>query len=226
MESANNIRIAVFLAILLGMAAWEIFAPGRTRVQSKLKRWLGNISLVALDTLIVRLLLPAGAAGVALWCAAHHVGLLYLLQLPEWLTILIAVILLDLAIYVQHVVFHAVPLLWRLHMVHHADRDLDVSSGLRFHPLEILLSMLIKMGLIALLGAPLMAVIIFETILNGMAMFNHANIRLPLGIDRALRLLLVTPDMHRVHHSVIVRETNSNYGFNLSLWDRLFGTYR
>jgi len=226
MESANNIRIAVFLAILLSMTMWEIFGPRRALVQSKLKRWLGNISLVALDTLIVRLLLPAGAAGVALWCEAQHIGLLHMLELPDGLSVLIAVILLDLAIYVQHVVFHAVPVLWRVHMVHHADRDLDVSSGLRFHPLEILLSMLIKMSLIALFGVPLLAVIIFETILNGMAMFNHANVRLPLGMDRILRLLLVTPDMHRVHHSVIVRETNSNYGFNLSLWDRLFGTYR
>jgi len=221
-----DMRIAIFIGIIVLMSAWEVLAPKRPLLQSKAKRWLGNLLLVALDTLIVKLLIPAGAAGAALWSESHAFGLLHLIALPDAAAILIAIILLDLAIYTQHVVFHALPILWRLHMVHHADRDLDVTSGLRFHPLEILLSMLIKMGLIVLLGAPLLAVILFEIILNGMAMFNHANIRLPVTWDRLIRRLFVTPDMHRVHHSVLIPETNSNYGFNLSIWDRMFRTYR
>ncbi len=222
----DSLRSVVFIVVISAMAVWELLACRRPLTLPRTGRWLGNLSLVALDTLLVRLLLPAGAVGASVWAADHGFGLLHVWQLPDAVTIVMAVVLLDLAIYLQHVMFHAVPVLWRLHMVHHADRDLDVSSGLRFHPLEILLSMLIKMGLVALLGAPLMAVIIFEIVLNGMAMFNHANVRLPLPLDRLLRLLVVTPDMHRVHHSVEVRETNSNFGFNLSIWDRLFGTYR
>jgi len=221
-----DIRIAIFIGILVFMAGWETLWPRRQLTQRKINRWFGNLMLVALDTIIVRLLLPAGAAGAALWAETHQFGLLHLTSLPPAATVLLAIILLDLAIYTQHVVFHAVPTLWRLHMVHHADRDLDVTSGLRFHPFEILLSMLIKVSLVLLVGAPVLAVIIFEVILNGMAMFNHSNIRLPAILDRAIRLLLVTPDMHRVHHSVVIAETNSNYGFNLSLWDRLFCTYR
>jgi len=222
----TDTRIAIFIGIIIMMSAWEVLAPKRPLLQSKAKRWLGNLSLVALDTLIVKLLIPAGAAGAALWSESHAFGLLHLIDLPAAAEILIAIILLDLAIYTQHVFFHALPILWRLHMVHHADRDLDVTSGLRFHPVEILISMLIKIGLITLLGAPLLSVILFEIILNGMAMFNHANIRLPVTWDILIRRLFVTPDMHRVHHSVLVAETNSNYGFNLSIWDRIFRTYR
>ncbi len=222
----DGIRLIVFLGILLLMACWEMISPRRRLSQRRIGRWAGNLSLVALDALLVRLLLPAGAAGASMWAAANGFGLFHWLELGPAASILLSVVLLDLAIYGQHVLFHAVPMLWRLHMVHHADRDLDVTSGLRFHPIEILLSMLIKMALVALLGAPLLAVVIFEIILNGMAMFNHANIRLPGRVDDALRRLIVTPDMHRVHHSVKPEETNSNYGFNLSLWDRIFGTYR
>ncbi len=223
---SNTLRIVIFLTIIGGMALWEIMAARRPLSQSKSKRWFGNITLVTVDTLLVRLLLPAGSVGAAIWAEARQIGLLHLVELPDVAAIVAAVILLDLAIYVQHVVFHTVPWLWRLHMVHHADRDLDVTSGLRFHPIEILISMFIKLALVVVIGAPVLAVILFEAILNGMAMFNHANVRLPLPADRLLRLLLVTPDMHRVHHSVVVEETNSNFGFNLSLWDRLFGTYR
>jgi len=222
----SDLRVVVFAAVLASMAGWEVLWPKRQLTQGKAGRWVGNLALVALDTLTVRLLLPAGAVGAALWAEHHQFGLLQLMPLPPEAAVLLAIILLDLVIYTQHVVFHAVPILWRLHMVHHADRDLDVTSGLRFHPFEILLSMFIKMALVILLGAPVMAVLLFEIILNGMAMFNHANIRLPVSFDRVLRSLFVTPDMHRVHHSVIVAETNSNYGFNLSLWDRMFHTYR
>lgn len=218
------IRLSIFIGVLLLMAAWELAVPQRKLIQGY-RRWPANLGIVLLNGLMVRLLLPAGAAGAALWASAQGWGLLNLLELPYWTTILIAVILLDLVIYLQHLLFHAVPLLWRLHMVHHADRDIDVTTGLRFHPIEILISMLIKMATVVLIGAPAMAVVIFEVILNGMAMFNHSNIRLPKTWDVVIRTLLVTPDMHRVHHSVIKRETNSNYGFNLSIWDRLFGTY-
>lgn len=218
------IRLSIFIAVLLLMAAWELVVPQRKLIQGY-RRWPANLGIVLLNGLMVRLLLPAGAVGAALWASAQGWGLLNLLELPYWATILIAVILLDLVIYLQHRVVHAVPILWRLHMVHHADRDIDVTTGLRFHPIEILLSMLIKMATVVLIGAPAVAVVIFEVILNGMAMFNHSNIRLPKIWDTVIRTLLVTPDMHRVHHSVIKRETNSNYGFNLSIWDRLFGTY-
>jgi len=226
MELNDNIRLPVFLAVLLAMAIWEIASPKRRLNLPKSARWGSNLLLVAIDSVLVRLLIPLGATGAALWAAGHSIGLLNIIELPAPLAILIAVVLLDLAIYAQHVVFHAVPLLWRLHMVHHSDRDIDVTTALRFHPLEILLSMLIKMVLVVILGAPAVAVLLFEVLLNGMAMFNHANVRLPKPVDRLLRMLVVTPDMHRVHHSTIRRETNSNFGFNLSVWDRLFGSYR
>jgi len=220
------IRFGVFAAVLAAMAAWETVSPRRIPGMGRGRRWPGNLLLVAVNTVAVRLLLPAGAVGAALWAGAHHVGLCHLLGWSGWSAVLACVVLLDLAIYAQHVLFHAVPLLWRLHMVHHADRDIDVTTGLRFHPGEILLSMLIKMAVVALLGAPVAAVVIFEVVLNAMAMFNHANARLPQVLDTRLRRLLVTPDMHRVHHSIVRDETNRNFGFNLSWWDRLFGTYR
>jgi len=226
METEGIIRLTIFAGVLAAMATWELAAPKRQLHDRKLLRWCSNLGIVLLNSLLVRLLVPLGAVGVAAWAHGTQFGLLNLMPLPGWLTIITAIVLLDLAIYGQHVVFHAVPLLWRLHMVHHADRDIDVSTGLRFHPLEILLSMGIKMGLVALIGAPVWGVILFEVILNGMAMFNHSNVRLPGWIDSWLRRLIVTPDMHRVHHSVLPEETNSNYGFNLSLWDRLFATYR
>jgi len=225
MSDESLIRLAAFIGVLAVMALWQALLPRRELSQGY-RRWPANLGIVVLDSLIVRLLFPAGAIGVALWAQQQGFGLLNMVSLTPALSITLAVVLLDLAIYLQHLLFHAVPTLWRLHMVHHADRDIDVTTGLRFHPIEIVLSMLIKMGVVALLGAPALAVVIFEVILNAMAMFNHANVRLPLPLDTILRTLLVTPDMHRVHHSVIRRETNSNYGFNLSIWDRIFATYR
>ena len=219
------IRFSMFVGVLVVMVVWEWLAPRRRLIQGY-RRWPANLGIVVLNGLMVRLLIPAGAVGAALWSSEQGWGLLSLVDLPAWSSVLIAVILLDLIIYLQHLVVHAVPLLWRLHMVHHADRDIDVTTGLRFHPIEIFLSMLIKITAVILIGAPAVAVVIFEVILNGMAMFNHSNVRLPTTIDSIIRTLFVTPDMHRVHHSVIKCETNSNYGFNLSIWDRLFGTYR
>jgi len=221
---ATTARFGVFFLVLLIMAAAEAAAP-RRKLRFGRQRWPANLGIVALNGLIVRLLLPGGAVAIALWAESHGFGLLHQMEFSGSIKIVVAVILLDLAIYAQHVLFHAIPLLWRLHMVHHADRDIDVTTGLRFHPVEILLSMLIKMVVVALLGAPVLAVIIFEIVLNGMAMFNHANYRLPARFDQLLRLLVITPDVHRVHHSIIRAETNSNFGFNLSTWDRLFGTW-
>jgi len=229
MSDETWVRLSVFAGVLAVMALWEWLAPRRLLVQGR-KRWPANLGIVVLDSavawVVLRLVLPAGAVGAALWAETHHVGLLSMLSLADIAVVVLGVILLDLVIYGQHVLFHAVPLLWRLHMVHHADRDIDVTTGLRFHPIEILISIGIKIGAVILLGVPVIAVVLFEVILNGMAMFNHANARLPLRLDALLRLLFVTPDMHRVHHSVLRHETNSNYGFNLSVWDRLFGTYR
>jgi len=220
------IRLSFFLGIFAAVALWELAAPRRALTVSKAVRWLNNLGLVVLNTLLLRLLFPAAAVGVAAWASDQGWGLLNHLQVPFWPAVVIAVVVMDFVIWLQHVMVHAIPLLWRLHRVHHADLDYDVTTGARFHPIEIVLSMLIKFAAILLLGPPLVAVILFEVILNGMAMFNHGNIRLPLGLDRVLRMLLVTPDMHRVHHSVEDDETNSNFGFNLSVWDRLFGTYR
>jgi len=220
------IRLSFFLGIFAAVALWELAAPRRALTVSKAVRWLNNLGLVVLNTLLLRLLFPAAAVGVAAWASDQGWGLLNHLQVPFWPAVVIAVVVMDFVIWLQHVMVHAIPLLWRLHRVHHADLDYDVTTGARFHPIEIILSMLIKFAAILLLGPPLVAVILFEVILNGMAMFNHGNIRLPLGLDRVLRILLVTPDMHRVHHSVEDDETNSNFGFNLSVWDRLFGTYR
>jgi len=220
------IRLSAFLGIFAGMALWEILAPRRRLLVAKAGRWINNIGLVALNSLVLRLLFPAAAVGMAAFATEHGWGLFNVLVLPGWLSVVLSVVLLDLVIYLQHVMVHAVPALWRLHRVHHADPDIDLTTGARFHPLEIILSMLIKFATIAALGPPVLAVVIFEVVLNGMAMFNHANVRLPLELDRVLRWLLVTPDMHRVHHSVEADETNSNFGFNLSLWDRLMGTYR
>ncbi|WP_018294993.1 sterol desaturase family protein [Mariprofundus ferrooxydans] len=220
----SSIRASVFFAVFAMMVVAEGLAP-RRRLRFGYRRWPANLLIVLINSLLVRLLPVAGAGAVAQWAELHHFGLFHLMAWPPAIALVCAVVLLDLAIYAQHRLFHAVPVLWRLHQVHHADRDIDVTTGLRFHPFEILLSMLIKMAVVALLGASVPAVLLFEVILNGMAMFNHANFRLPVRADAVVRRLFVTPDMHRVHHSVIRRETNSNYGFNLSLWDRLFATY-
>ncbi len=219
------VRFGFFAAILAAMALWEALAPRRRPTVERRLRWINNLGLACLNTLAVRILVPLGAVGVALIGEERGWGLFNNVVIPSWLAILLSVVLLDLAIYLQHVFFHAVPALWRLHMVHHADLEIDASTGLRFHTLEILLSAGIRSAAVILLGAPAPAVILFEALLNATAMFSHGNARLPLWLDKVLRLILVTPDMHRVHHSVIVRETNSNFGFNLPWWDFLFGTY-
>lgn len=220
------IRLAFFLGIFVVMAVWEILAPRRVLTMSKAVRWGNNIGLVMLNTVALRVLFPAAAVGMAAFAANHGWGLLNYLQWSSWLEALVAVIALDFAIWLQHVMVHAIPLLWRFHRVHHADPDYDLTTGARFHPIEIILSMLIKFAAIAALGPSVAAVIVFEVLLNATAMFNHGNVRLPPGLDRVLRWFVVTPDMHRVHHSIEDDETNSNFGFNLPWWDRLFGTYR
>jgi sterol desaturase/sphingolipid hydroxylase (fatty acid hydroxylase superfamily) len=220
------IRLAAFGGIFAVMAVWELIAPRRKQALGRGVRWPGNLGIVALDTLLVRLLFPTTAVGLALVAEAQGWGLFNVLSWPTWLAVVLSVMVLDLAIYLQHVLFHAVPALWRLHRMHHADLEFDVTTGLRFHPIEILLSMLIKFSVVAALGVPALAVLIFEVLLNATSMFNHSNIRLTGAIDRVLRWIVVTPEMHRVHHSILVRETNSNFGFNLPWWDRLFGTYR
>jgi sterol desaturase/sphingolipid hydroxylase (fatty acid hydroxylase superfamily) len=220
------IRLAAFGGILATMAAAEALAPRRRRSLSRWTRWPANLGIVVLDSLALRLLFPVAAIGVAAIAERRGWGLLNNLALPEWLKIVAALVVLDLAIYLQHVMFHAVPALWRLHRMHHADLDFDVTTGARFHPLEVVLSMGLKMAIVAALGAAPVAVLVFEVVLNATSMFNHANLLLPQRLDRLLRLVLVTPDMHRVHHSILVEETNSNFGFNLPWWDRLLGTYR
>jgi sterol desaturase/sphingolipid hydroxylase (fatty acid hydroxylase superfamily) len=221
-----TIRLASFLGVFALMAFWEILAPRRKLTQPKGSRWLNNIGLVVFNTSLLRVVFPMAAIGVAEYAQLMQWGLFNLFEVHPAIALLVSVIVLDAAIYLQHVMFHAVPLLWRLHRVHHADLDFDVTTGARFHPVEILLSMLIKFAVIVLLGPPLAAVVIFEVLLNAMAMFNHSNVRMPLALDGVLRRLVVTPDMHRVHHSHLADETNSNFGFNLSVWDRIFGTYR
>lgn len=225
-EYEPAIRLGFFLGIFAIIALWEIAAPRRELTVSKALRWLNNLGLVALNTLLLRLLFPAAAVGMAVFVANQGWGLLAYLEVPFWLTVPLAIVVMDLVIWLQHVMVHAIPILWRLHRVHHADLDFDLTTGARFHPVEIILSMFIKFATVVLLGPPVLAVILFEVILNGMAMFNHGNIRLPPGLDRVLRWFVVTPDMHRVHHSIEDDETNSNFGFNLSWWDRLSGTYR
>ncbi|OGI37789.1 MAG: fatty acid hydroxylase [Candidatus Muproteobacteria bacterium RBG_16_62_13] len=220
------IRLSFFIGVLTIMALWEILAPRRALTTSKSWRWISNLSIVFLNSFLVRLLFPVAAVGLAAYAAEHGWGLFNQFQTPFWVAVVVSVVALDLAIYLQHVMFHAVPAFWRLHRMHHADLDFDVTTGARFHPIEIILSMLIKFAVIAVLGLPVVAVIVFEVLLNATAMFNHSNIRLPLILDRLIRRLIVTPDMHRVHHSIEDHETNSNFGFNLSIWDRLFGTYK
>lgn len=220
------VRSGVFVVVFVAMTLWESWAPCRALTISKRVRWRSNLTLMVLNSVVLRLLFPAAAAGMAQFAASHGWGLLNTVSLPPWLTVLLAVVALDFAIWVQHVMVHAIPLLWRLHRVHHADLDFDLTTGVRFHPLEMVVSMLVKFAAIALIGPPLVAVLVFEVLLNASAMFNHGNVRLPDWLERPLRSLLVTPAMHRVHHSIEDDETNSNFGFNLSCWDRLFGTYR
>lgn len=228
MENELIIRLSVFLGLFALFALAETLLPRRARVAPRGTRWFTNWSITILNTLTLRalaFLLPLLAVGAAVDAGVNGWGLFNALGWPIWLEILLAVLIFDFAIWAQHLITHKVPLLWRLHRVHHADRDMDVTTAIRFHPIEIALSMLLKIGLVYLLGPAAIAVILFEILLNGTAMFNHANIRLPLSLDRVMRLVLVTPDMHRVHHSVHRHEHDSNYGFSLSIWDRAFGTY-
>ncbi|SMO89511.1 sterol desaturase family protein [Ruegeria faecimaris] len=220
-----TIRIIAFLSVLAAMALWEVAAPRRSRDIPRVIRWTNNLALVVLDTAILRLTFPILAVGLAAMAEDRGWGLFNNIEAPVWVAIVVSMLLLDLAIYLQHVMFHAVPGLWRLHRMHHADLDFDATTGLRFHPVEILISMGIKLAVVATLGPPAVAVLLFEVTLNATALFNHANIELPRPVDRILRWIVVTPDMHRVHHSVDPSETNSNFGFNLPWWDRLLGTY-
>lgn len=220
------IRLSFFFGILILMAIWEVLAPRRPLVTSKKSRWFCNLSMVFIDTLALRLLFPLLATGLAILAQEEGWGLLQRFSLPFGVKVFLGVVALDFIIYLQHAMFHGLPTLFRLHMVHHTDLDFDTSTGVRFHPVEIILSMGIKMAMVAGLGISFLAVLIFEILLNGTSMFNHGNVRLPGRVDRVLRLFVVTPEMHRVHHSVIIRETNSNFGFNFPWWDRLLGTYR
>jgi sterol desaturase/sphingolipid hydroxylase (fatty acid hydroxylase superfamily) len=221
-----QLRLVVFLGVLVAMALWEVAAPRRRQEIPRVIRWTNNLGLVVIDTIALRLSFPILAVGLAALAQDRGWGLFNIIAVPGWAAILISIIVLDLVIYLQHVMFHAVPALWRLHRMHHSDLEFDVTTGLRFHPVEILLSMGIKLAVVLALGPPAVAVLIFEVLLNATAMFNHSNVRLPTFADRILRLIVVTPDMHRVHHSTLPEETNSNFGFNLPWWDRLLGTYK
>lgn len=220
------IRFGAFVGVLAAMAVWELTRPRRKQLVGRAWRWPNNLGVVAVDALLARILFPTTGVGVALLAEAQGFGLFNLVPLPAWTAAATSILILDLVIYLQHVLFHAVPALWRLHRMHHADLDVDVTTGLRFHPIEILLSLVIKFAAIAALGAPAVAVLIFEVLLNATSMFNHGNVRIPARLDQVIRWFVVTPDMHRVHHSILARETNTNFGFNLPWWDRLFGTYR
>lgn len=225
LEYEPKIRLAAFFGILAAMMLWELAAPRRRLEVPRVIRWSNNLALVVVDTAILRLAFPVLAVGLSGLAQARGWGLFNVLDLPLWVEVVAAFLILDLAIYLQHVLFHAVPGLWRLHRMHHADLDFDATTGLRFHPVEIVLSMAIKLAIVGAVGAPPVAVLVFEVILNATSLFNHGNVRLPPAVDRILRLVLVTPDMHRVHHSSDPRETNSNFGFSVPWWDWLLGTY-
>ena len=229
LASEAAVRLAAFLSIFAAMAVFELASPRLERAEMagalKTKRWVTNLSIVLISSIVMRIVFPAAAVGAAIWAEANGYGLLRWAGIDPLLGGLAAFFVLDLAVWLEHVASHKIPLLWRIHRMHHADTGFDVTTGLRFHPLEIVLSMLWKAAVVVGLGAPVISVLIFEIVLNGTSMFNHSNVRLPLALDRRLRRVLVTPDMHRVHHSTIRRETDSNYGFNFQFWDRLFGTY-
>lgn len=220
------VRLACFIVVFAGMALWEWLAPRRVQAIHRRIRWPNNLGISALNTGVLRIIFPTAGVGMAIFAAAHSWGVLNIVNPPPWIAVVLSIVLLDLAIYAQHAAFHAVPFLWRLHRMHHADLEFDVTTGLHFHPIEIILSMVIKLAVISGLGAPALGVLIFELLLNATSMFNHGNVRLATAVDRILRWAVVTPEMHRVHHSIVRRETDSNYGFNLPWWDRLFGTYR
>lgn len=228
MEHELVIRLGIFFGLFIALAGIESLIPRRARVHSRAMRWTTNWGISILNTGVLQLLaiaIPALAAGAALDASMNGWGLFNQISAPIWLELILAILIFDFAIWLQHLITHKIPILWRLHRVHHADRDMDVTTAIRFHPVEIALSMILKVGLVYALGPSVLAIIVFEILLNGTAMFNHANIRLPLPLDVAIRRILVTPDMHRVHHSEHRHEHDSNYGFSLSIWDRLFGTY-
>lgn len=224
-ENEGMIRLGAFIGILVMLAAWEISSPKRKLLNLRRFRWFSNIGLVVISSVLVRFILPTAAIGVSLYAEKHQLGFLYFFDLPLITHFIIAFILLDLSVYFQHVMFHALPMFWRFHRVHHSDLDCDVTTGLRFHPFEIIISILFKFFVIASIGAPVIAVVIFEIVLNAASMFSHSNIKIPLRIEPLVRWFIVTPDMHRIHHSMQENETNSNFGFFISAWDRLFGTY-
>ena len=224
-EQETTIRLIAFAGLFALFALTEALKPRRRLTVSKANRWFTNLAIVVLDSLIVRLIFPAAAVGVAFWASASGFGLFNLLDAPFWITVIVSFVVLDFAVWLSHVLSHKIPLFWRFHRMHHADRDIDVTTAIRFHPIEIILSMVWKACWVVVIGAPAAAVIIFETVLNGTAMFNHSNTKLSPLMDKILRSFVVTPDMHRVHHSTITTETDSNYGFNLPWWDKLFGTY-
>jgi sterol desaturase/sphingolipid hydroxylase (fatty acid hydroxylase superfamily) len=230
LASEAAVRLGAFLSVFAALAAFELWSPRLARPELagalKTRRWLTNLSLVVLSSVLLRFLMPGAAVGAALLAAERGWGLFKIVGVPPVLAGIVCFIALDFAIWLEHVASHKLPILWRIHRVHHADTGFDVTTGLRFHPLEILISMVWKIAVVTALGAPVAAVILFEVILNATSMFNHSNVGLPLRLDRWLRLVLVTPDMHRVHHSTFREETDSNYGFNLPVWDRLFRTYR
>lgn len=220
------IRLGAFAGVFVAIAAWELVAPRRRQSIGRLRRWPSNLGVAVINTLIVRLVFPTAAVGAAIAAEGQGWGLLWFIGAPAPLAVVGSVLLLDLVVYLQHRLFHVVPALWRIHRVHHADLEFDVTTGVRFHPIEIILSMVIKVVAVAALGAPAIAVLMFEVLLNATSMFNHGNVKLPVLFDRVLRWIVVTPDMHRVHHSAAPQETDSNFGFNLAWWDKLFGTYR
>lgn len=220
-----TIRLLVFLCLFVLLALTEWLRPRRSLRVDKSRRWFTNICIVIIDSVAVRLIFPTAAVGIALWCEAMGYGLFNIVSVPFLIAGIISVVALDFAVWFSHLLSHKVPIFWRFHRMHHSDRDIDVTTAIRFHPIEIIVSMVYKIGWVIMLGAPAWSVLLFEIILNGVAMFNHANLKLPLLLDKFLRLIIVTPDMHRVHHSTIPEETDSNYGFNFPFWDKLFGTY-
>lgn len=224
--SEGALRLAISFAVFLSMALWEASAPWRLSELGRGVRWTANLGLMLVDTALLRLVFPLAAVGAALWAEQHHYGLFNTLRMPRWIGGVWAFFMLDFVIYWQHRIFHRIPMLWRLHRVHHSDTELDLTSGVRFHPVEILLSMLIKIAAVVALGAPALTVIVFEAMLNATSLFNHSNVRLSPGLERLLRFAVVTPDMHRIHHSVVRAETDSNFGFNFPWWDKFFGSYR
>lgn len=226
MENEIELRLGFFFGVLIIIALWECVRPKRKLRIDRNIRWFRNLSLVVFNSIATRLILPFTAASIAIYAEKNQIGLLYFLPIPLWLAVILSVMLLDLIIYAQHLASHHVPLFWQFHKIHHIDQDIDVTTGLRFHPVEIIISTLIKCAAVLVIGIPFIAIVMFEIILNATAIFNHGNINLPDKLDKWLRFIIVTPDMHRIHHSITPIETNSNFGFNLPWWDRLFGTYQ